>query len=64
MVGPVEPGGGRDRAKLEDQPDTKQIGDAHQPEMRRADGAGEPAGGDAEWPLPYARGTTTVGAER
>ena len=59
LVGVVEPPGGGDRAKSEDQPHAKQIAHAPQPEMRRADAEREPVpvAGDAERPLPAARRT-------
>jgi hypothetical protein len=57
VVGVVEPAGGGDHAKSEDQPHAKQIAHAPQPAMRCADPAREPlpVGGDAERPLPAAR---------
>jgi hypothetical protein len=57
VVGTVEAPGGRDRAKLEDQPHAKQIAYAPQPEMRRADAEREPmpVARDGERPLPDAR---------
>jgi hypothetical protein len=57
VVGIVEPPGGGDRAKSEDQPHAKQIAYAPQPEMPRADAERElvPVAGDAERPLPAAR---------
>jgi hypothetical protein len=57
MVGVVEPAGGGDRAKPEDQPHAKAIAHAPQPTMRRADAEREPVpvAGDAERPLPAAR---------
>jgi hypothetical protein len=59
VVGVVEPAGGGDRAKSEDQPHAKQIAHAPQPAMRRADAEREPVpvGGNAERPLPPARGS-------
>jgi hypothetical protein len=59
LVGVVEPPGGGDRAKSEDQPYAKQIAHAPQPKMRRADAEREPVpvAGDAERPLPAARRT-------
>jgi hypothetical protein len=58
VVGVVEPAGGGDRAKSEDQPHAKQIAHAPQPSMRRPDEGREPVpvAGDAERPLPIARG--------
>jgi hypothetical protein len=57
VVGVVEPPGGGDRAKSEDQPHAKQIAHAPQPAMRRADAERQPmpVAGDAERPLPAAR---------
>jgi hypothetical protein len=57
VVGVVEPAGGGDRAKSEDQPHAKQIAHAPQPAMRRADEDREPVpvAGNAERPLPAAR---------
>src|SRR6516164_5946586 len=57
LVGVVEPPGGGDRAKSEDQPHAKQIAHAPQPEMRRADAEREPVpvACHAERPLPTAR---------
>jgi hypothetical protein len=57
VVGVVEPAGGGDRAKLEDQPHAKQIAHAPEPAMRRADQGREPVpvAGDGERPLPAAR---------
>jgi hypothetical protein len=59
VVGVVEPAGGGDRAKLENQSHAKQIAHASQPEMWRADEEREPMpiAGDAERPLPHARRT-------
>jgi hypothetical protein len=57
VVGVVEPAGGGDRAKSEDQPHAKQIAHAPQPAMRRPDAEREPVpvAGNAERPLPAAR---------
>ena len=57
VVGVVEPSGGGDRGKLEDQPHAKQIAHAPEPALRRADEGREPVpvAGDAERPLPTAR---------
>ena len=57
VVGVVEPPGGGDRVKSEDQPHAKQDAHAPQPPMRRADAEREPVPvtGDAERPLPAAR---------
>jgi hypothetical protein len=57
VVGVVEPAGGGDRAKSEDQPHAKQIAHAPQPAMRCPDAEREPVpvAGDAERPLPAAR---------
>lgn len=65
MVGVVEPAGGGDRAKSEDQPRAKAIAHAPQPTMRRADAEREPVpvAGDAERPLPAARRAVAGRAE-
>jgi hypothetical protein len=57
VVGVVEPAGGGDSAKPEDQPHAKQIAHAPQPAMRRPDAEWErvPVAGDAERALPAAR---------
>lgn len=57
IVGVVETPGGGDRLKLEEQPHARQITDAPQLAMRRADAEQEPVliAGDAERPLPDAR---------
>jgi hypothetical protein len=57
VVGVVEPPGGGDCAKSEEQPHAKQIAHAPQPAMRRADEGRErvPVAGNAERPLPAAR---------
>lgn len=57
VVGMVEPPGGGDRPKSEDQAHAKQIAHAPQPAMRSADENREPVprAGNAEWPLPDAR---------
>jgi hypothetical protein len=59
LVGVVEPPGGGDRGKLEDQAHAKQIAYASQPAMWSANTEGEavPVAGDAERPLPDARRT-------
>jgi hypothetical protein len=56
IVGVVETPGGGDRLKLEEQPHARQITDAPQLAMRRADAEQEPVliAGDAERPLPDA----------
>ena len=56
VVGAVETLGGRDRAKLKDQPNARRIAHAPQPAMRSADAEREPVPvtGDAERPLPDA----------
>jgi len=61
VVGVVEGPGGGDRTKSKDQPHAKRIAHAPQPAMRRADEEREPVpvAGDAERPLPDARGTVT-----
>jgi len=58
VVGIVEPPGGGDRAKSEEQPRAKQIAHAPQPAMRSADPAREPVpvASDAEQTLPDAWG--------
>jgi hypothetical protein len=58
VVGIVEPPGGGDRAKSEEQPRAKQIAHAPQPAMRSADPAREPVpvASDAERTLPDAWG--------
>jgi len=65
VVGLVETPGGGDRAKAEDQPHAKQITDAPQPAMRRADAEREPVpvAGDAERSLPDARRKVTGRSE-
>jgi hypothetical protein len=65
VVGVVEPAGGGDRAKSEDQPHAKQIAHAPQPAMRRPDEGREPVpvAGDAERPLPAARRAVAGRAE-
>jgi hypothetical protein len=57
VAGVVEPAGGGDRAKPEDQPHAKQIAHAPQPAMRRPDAERErvPVARDAKRPLPAAR---------
>ncbi len=58
VVGVVEPPGGRDRAKLENQSHAGQIGYAPQSEMwcpLPDDRAAVPTGGDGKRPLPDAR---------
>ena len=66
VVGVVEPPGGGDRAKLEDQPHAKQIANAPQPPMWSSNTEGKPVplAGDAERPLPNARGQITRRPER
>jgi hypothetical protein len=58
VVGMVEAPGGGDRAKLKDQPHAQQISYAPQPSMWGPDAEGEPVpiAGDAERPMPDARG--------
>ena len=65
VVGVVEPAGGGDRAKSEDQPHAKQIAHAPEPAMRRPDEGREPVpvAGDAERPLPAARRAVAGRAE-
>lgn len=65
VVGVVEPAGGGERPKSEDQPHAKQIAHAPQPAMRRPDADREPVpvGGDVERPLPAARRNVAGGAE-
>jgi hypothetical protein len=66
VVGLVEPAGGRDRTKLEDQPHARQIADAQQPEMRcpqPQDRAAVPKCSDGERSMPDARRTIDGGAE-
>jgi hypothetical protein len=65
VVGVVEPAGGGNRAKSEDQPHAKQIVHAPQPAMRSADEGREPVpvAGDAERPLPAARRAVAGRAE-
>src|SRR5262249_7840046 len=57
VVGVVEPAGGGERAKTENQPHAKQIAHAPQPTMRRAHEGREPVpvAGDAERSLPASR---------
>jgi len=57
VVGVVEPAGGGDRAKPEDQPHAKQNAHAPQPALRRPDAEREPVpvASDGERPLPAAR---------
>jgi hypothetical protein len=58
VVGVVEPPGGGDRAKLENQSHAGQIGYAPQSEMWCPvpdDRAAVPTGSDGEWPVPDAR---------
>lgn len=57
VVGEVQPAGGGDGAKSEDQPHAKPIAHAPQPAMRRADPERKPVpvAGDAERPLQDAR---------
>jgi hypothetical protein len=65
-VGVVEPAGGGDRIKLEDQRHARQIADARQPEMRCPlpdDRAAVPTGSNAERSMPDARRTIDGGAE-
>jgi hypothetical protein len=65
VVGVVEPAGGGDRAKSEDQPHAKQIAHAPQPAMRCPDEGREPVpvAGDAERPMPDARRGVSRGSE-
>ena len=58
MVGTVEHRGGGVQSKSEDQPDAKQIAHAPQLAMRSEDKERErvPIAGDAERPMPDARG--------
>jgi hypothetical protein len=65
VVGVVGTPGGGDRAKSEDQPHAKQIAHAPQPTMWREDAVREPMpiAGDAQRPLPNARGTVAGRAE-
>jgi hypothetical protein len=57
VVGVVEPPGGGDRAKLENQSHGRQIAHASQPAMRCADEARQPvpAGSNGEWAVQDAR---------
>jgi hypothetical protein len=57
LVGVVEPSGGGDRAKLEDQPHAKQVAHAPQPTVWSTDEERQPVpvASDAERPLPAAR---------
>lgn len=57
VVGVVEPPGGGDQAKTEDQPHAKQIANTFEPAMRCPDPDREPmpVASDAERPLPDAR---------
>src|SRR5262245_25511578 len=66
VVGVVEPPGGGDRAKSEDQPHAKQLAHAPQPAMPRADAKRNPVpvASDAERPLPDARGPVAGRAQR
>jgi hypothetical protein len=61
VVGVVEPPGGGDQPKSEDQPHAKQIGHAPEQAMWSADPKREavPVAGDAERPLPDARRAVT-----
>jgi hypothetical protein len=66
VVGLVEPAGGRDRIKQEDQPHARQIADARQPEMRCPlpdDRTAVQTGSNAERSMPDARRTIDGGAE-
>jgi hypothetical protein len=58
VVGMVEAPGGGDRAKSEEQPYAKQMADALEPAMRSSDAvrAPVPIAGNAERPVPHARG--------
>jgi hypothetical protein len=58
VVGVVEPPGGGDRAKSEEQPHAKQIAYAPQSTLRGADKERQPlpVSGNAERPLPTSRG--------
>ena len=66
IVGVVEPAGGGDRAKSEEQPHAKQIAHASEPPMRCEDPAREtvPLAGNAERPLPPARRAVTRRSEK
>jgi hypothetical protein len=57
VVGMVETPGGGDRAKPEEQPHAKQLGQASEPALWSPDATRSPVplAGDAEWPLPDAR---------
>ncbi|TCT04523.1 hypothetical protein EDC22_1152 [Tepidamorphus gemmatus] len=65
VVGVVEPAGGGDRTKSEDQPHAKPIAHAPEPAMRRPDEGREavPVAGDAERSLPAARRAVAGRAE-
>ena len=65
VVGVVEPAGGGDSAKSEDQPHAKQIAHAPQPAMPCPDATREPVpvAGNAERPLPAARRSVAGRAE-
>jgi hypothetical protein len=66
VVGVVEPAGGGETTKSKDQPHAKQIAHAPEPALRCADPTREPVpvAGDAERPLPDARGAITGCSER
>lgn len=66
VVGVVERPGGEAHAKTKEQPHAKQIAHAPQPAMRCPDQARQPVpvAGDAERPLPDARGRVTRRADR
>ena len=66
IVGVVEPAGGGDRAKSEEQPHAKQIAHASELPMRCEDPAREtvPLAGNAERPLPPARRAVTRRSEK
>lgn len=66
VVGTVERPGGGDKSKLEEQPHAKQIANTPEPAMRspHAERDAVPVAGDAERPLPDARGSLARRAER
>lgn len=65
VVGVVEPAGGGERAKSEDQPHAKQLTHAPQPAMRSADAERQavPLARDEKRTLPNARGTVPRSTE-
>ncbi len=65
VVGVVEPAGGGDHAKSEEQPHARQVAHAFEPAMRRPDSEREPVpvARDAERALPDARRPVAGGAE-